>query len=54
MGPLMIAAYSAGGVLFFYLFIFKILGLRVINSNESPWWKNGGALKARSGIPSLR
>ena len=34
MNPLGIAAISAGVALFVYLLIFKILGLRIINSNE--------------------
>ena len=41
--------YCAGGLLFLYLLIFKILGLRVIRSDEvgviEKWWSLKGSLK---------
>ena len=49
MDLLVTASIIAGIVLFLYLFIFKILGLRVINSNEvavvEKWWSPKGSLK---------
>lgn len=46
---LMIAAISVGVLVFLYLLIFKILGLRVISSNEvavvEKWWSPKGSLK---------
>ncbi|SBW07635.1 hypothetical protein KL86CLO1_12326 [uncultured Eubacteriales bacterium] len=39
---LIIAAIMIGTLAFFYLLIFKILGLRIISSNEEQWWRNGG------------
>jgi len=46
---LTLAGISVGTVVLLYLFIFKILGLRVINSNEvavvEKWWSLKGSLK---------
>lgn len=46
---LTLAGISVGAVVLLYLFIFKILGLRVINSNEvavvEKWWSLKGSLK---------
>ena len=46
---LMMAGYSVGIIVLLYLFIFKILGLRIINSNEvavvEKWWSLKGSLK---------
>lgn len=46
---LAIPFYCAGGLLFLYLLIFKILGLRVIRSDEvgviEKWWSLKGSLK---------
>ena len=46
---LAILFYCAGGLLFLYLLIFKILGLRVIRSDEvgviEKWWSLKGSLK---------
>lgn len=46
---LILAACIVGGILVLYLFIFKILGLRVIASNEvavvEKWWSFKGSLK---------
>lgn len=42
------AAIALGGLILLYLIIFKILGLRVINSNEvaviEKWWSNLSSL----------
>lgn len=44
-----LAGISVGTIVLLYLFIFKILGLRVINSNEvavvEKWWSLKGSLK---------
>jgi len=49
MDPIKWAIVIVAGLLFLYLFIFKILGLRVINSNEvaviEKWWSFKGSLK---------
>ena len=49
MDPIQLAIIIVAGILFLYLFIFKILGLRVINSNEvaviEKWWSFKGSLK---------
>ncbi|HWQ58713.1 MAG TPA: SPFH domain-containing protein [Clostridia bacterium] len=49
MTPLFILATAVGAVLSLYLLIFKIFGLRVINSNEAAvvekWWSPKGSLK---------
>jgi uncharacterized membrane protein YqiK len=49
MDPIMWFGIVVGTVLFLYIFIFKILGLRVINSNEvaviEKWWSFKGSLK---------
>ena len=46
---LTLAGISVGTIVLLYLFIFKILGLRVINSNEvavvEKWWSLKGSLK---------
>ena len=46
---LTMAGFSIGIIVLLYLFIFKILGLRVINSNEvavvEKWWSLKGSLK---------
>lgn len=46
---LTLGGISVGAVVLLYLFIFKILGLRVINSNEvavvEKWWSLKGSLK---------
>ena len=46
---LMVIFYVAGGLVFLYLFIFKVLGLRVIASSEvavvEKWWSLKGSLK---------
>jgi uncharacterized membrane protein YqiK len=46
---LTIAGFSVGIIVLLYLFIFQILGLRVINSNEvavvEKWWSLKGSLK---------
>lgn len=49
MDPIIWFGLVVGTVLFIYIFIFKILGLRVINSNEvaviEKWWSFKGSLK---------
>lgn len=50
MDPIILTAlFVAGGLVLFYLFVFKILGLRVINSDEvavvEKWWSLKGSLK---------
>lgn len=49
MEPLIIALYFIGGLIALYLLIFKILGLRVIHSDEvavvEKWWSFKGSLK---------
>jgi len=46
---LAIVLYIIGGLLFLYLFVFKVLGLRVIGSSEvavvEKWWSVKGSLK---------
>lgn len=49
MNPGIIAAVAVGALLFLYLLIFKILGLRVIDSDQvavvEKWWSVKGSLK---------
>ena len=49
MDSLVYVAYAVGGLIALYIIIFKILGLRVINSNEvaviEKWWSVRGSLK---------
>ena len=49
MDPIQLGVIIVAGILFLYLLIFKILGLRVINSNEvaviEKWWSFKGSLK---------
>lgn len=50
MDPIILTAlFVVGGLVLFYLFVFKILGLRVINSDEvavvEKWWSLKGSLK---------
>ena len=49
MNPIIIAAMAIAAVLLLYLLIFKILGLRVIDSDEvavvEKWWSRKGSLK---------
>lgn len=49
MDPIQLGVSIVVGILFLYLLIFKILGLRVINSNEvaviEKWWSFKGSLK---------
>lgn len=44
-----VLAYSLGGIVSLYLIVFKLLGLRVIGSNEvgivEKWWSNSGNMK---------